>query len=406
MGNTNYQHFLICKAIFQQFNKVINLLANFGIHFNKMTEKPKVLIVPGYKLFPYETGAGVAQYNFIDAIRDHVQLSVLLSSINVHEADRVVLERKWPNVTFHYWSDSPSITVIPSIGRRIVNKLNSMIGYEKRDELVERSQKYQQIHYNIENIMLPSPSWMVNGLRELLDSQDFDLVQFDLPINMGLASVVAGRAKTLFVHHEVKFQRIATSLIGDEENFEDLLELQRSVEKVELELLESFDAVQVFSPEDKELLKDKLERPIYVCPFALADSQFIKPQDNESLERLIFIGSDEHEPNLDAIQWFIQEWMVDFPKEYNLPIHIIGKWSDENKLKFTSESVHFEGFVDSLAPWFRNSALLAPIRSGAGLRTKIMEAMAMSTPVIATKFASQGLGAGENEILFAETGID
>jgi len=366
-----------------------------------ITNQTKILIVPGYLLYPYETGAGVAQFHFIDGIKDKVDLTVLLSPINVSLENLPALKERWPNVGFLHWERKVDVPVAPSFPQRLIGKIKRTIQPQQKEIEVERSEKYKEIHYNIENILLDPPNWMVKSLDEILTREKFDLVQFDLPINMGLAEVVKRRAKTLFVHHEIKFQRIKTSISGQESDLAALQELQGQVAQAECAKLNSFDAIQVFHSEDAEILKSKITTPIFICPFSIDNKVFRQHELNEKVQRLIFVGSDEHLPNLDGLKWLVDQ--VDKQEPFTVNLHVIGRWSSENRELLQRDWLSFEGFVKDLSPWYRNSVMLAPIRMGAGLRTKIMEAMAASNPVITTKFAAQGIDQDNSGLLFAES---
>ena len=57
----------------------------------------------------------------------------------------------------------------------------------------------------------------------------------------------------------------------------------------------------------------------------------------------------------------------------------------------------FTGFVQNLGNIYENAMLVAPIISGSGVRTKILEAFSNKIPVISTVFASEGLYKQEKE---------
>ena len=58
------------------------------------------------------------------------------------------------------------------------------------------------------------------------------------------------------------------------------------------------------------------------------------------------------------------------------------------------------GYVDDLRPHFVQAAVLAcPIRIGTGLKTKVLQSMALRTPVVASTPANRGIGATDGEHL-------
>lgn len=351
----------------------------------------KILIIPGYRLYPPNTGAGIAQFDYIDELRHHVHLSVLLSPVNVADDQLEELQSRWSNVRFFFWkNDFPNGKAPVTIFERIRDKTRRTLEPTQSKLEKKRSEKYQEIYYNVENLMVNTPDWMLEQLDQLLTREKFDLIQCDLPINMGLASTIGNRAKKLFVHHEIKYERVGQLISGKESDASQLKKLQKQLKKVEINKLNSFDAIQVFTAEDQAILDVELAKPIEVAKFGLSQDKFRKSEDGESLKRLVFIGSDEHAPNLDGFDWFVKEIWND-GVEAGIKLHVIGKWSAANIEKYQSENIEFHGFVDRLHDWCSHAVLVAPIRQGAGLRTKIMESLASSMPVLSTSFATTGI---------------
>ncbi|MGC9357075.1 MAG: glycosyltransferase family 4 protein, partial [Anaerolineae bacterium] len=58
------------------------------------------------------------------------------------------------------------------------------------------------------------------------------------------------------------------------------------------------------------------------------------------------------------------------------------------------KSVIVTGFVDDLAPWYRSAALfVSPVLVAGGLLQKVLDAMGMGVPVVATSVSNHGLAA-------------
>lgn len=67
--------------------------------------------------------------------------------------------------------------------------------------------------------------------------------------------------------------------------------------------------------------------------------------------------------------------------------------------------VRYEGQVESVDPWYRSASVaLTVVKSGAGSRLKVVEAMAQKVPLVSTRFASQGFDLVDGvDVLFAES---
>jgi len=111
----------------------------------------------------------------------------------------------------------------------------------------------------------------------------------------------------------------------------------------------------------------------------------------EKIRRLIFTGSFSYHPNHEAMIWFLRHAYPGIRKQLpRVPLMITG---DHGNLPLPpAEEVELTGWVDDVRPLIASSSVsLAPIHSGGGTRLKILEAMALGTPVVATSKGAEGL---------------
>ena len=117
-------------------------------------------------------------------------------------------------------------------------------------------------------------------------------------------------------------------------------------------------------------------------------------------QNLLFIGNYEYPPNVDAVEWALDEilprlWQL-CPLArfsicgYALPDSWRTRWSDSR--------IDWHGFVDDLAELQRRSCLFfAPLRHGGGSKLKVLEAMAAGLPVVTTVQGVSGLRVIQDE---------
>ena len=123
--------------------------------------------------------------------------------------------------------------------------------------------------------------------------------------------------------------------------------------------------------------------------------------DRPAEPRLVFAGSLTYDPNLDAMQWFC-----------NRILPSVRAAIPEVRLTITGavppggfaapEGVDLPGRVDDVRSVVASAAVsVAPIRHGGGTRLKILEAMALGTPVVSTSKGAEGLAVvhGEHVLL-------
>lgn len=171
-------------------------------------------------------------------------------------------------------------------------------------------------------------------------------------------------------------------------------------------LLADFRACTVVSEQEKSLVAEVLPtyRDVTVIPncINLAEYQAVaaRPEPN----RLIFTGSFRYHANHEAMTWFLGEvFPLILAQAPDMQLTITG---DHANLPLPSlKNVTLTGFVDDVRTLIASSWLsLSPLLVGGGTRLKILEAMALHTPVVATSKGAEGLGARAGEhILIADT---
>ncbi len=68
--------------------------------------------------------------------------------------------------------------------------------------------------------------------------------------------------------------------------------------------------------------------------------------------------------------------------------------------------VEVTGFVDDVAPYVREAAVsVAPMRVGAGVQNKILESLALGTPVVTTRIGAEGLDAAHLSVAVDPEGL-
>ncbi len=116
-------------------------------------------------------------------------------------------------------------------------------------------------------------------------------------------------------------------------------------------------------------------------------------------ETMIFTGSFRYRPNYEAMIWFIKEVLPRIQEHHpDASLTITGEHADLPLPP--GDNVTLTGFVDDIRPLIASSSLsLAPIHEGGGTRLKILEAMALKTPVVSTSKGAEGLDAKDGKHL-------
>ena len=101
---------------------------------------------------------------------------------------------------------------------------------------------------------------------------------------------------------------------------------------------------------------------------------------------VVFTGAMDYLPNVDAVTWFTQEVLPDILKRWpHARFHIVGRSPTAEVLALAGDRVAVSGTVPDVRSYLQHAAVVvAPLRIARGIQNKILEAMAMARPVIAS----------------------
>jgi polysaccharide biosynthesis protein PslH len=111
-------------------------------------------------------------------------------------------------------------------------------------------------------------------------------------------------------------------------------------------------------------------------------------------DTLIYHGALTYSTNYDAMRWFLAEIYPGIQREVgSVSLTITGNTSGVRLTDLQlNDSVHLSGYVDDIRPVIASAAVcVVPLRQGGGTRLKILEAMALGTPVVSTSKGAEGL---------------
>ncbi len=109
---------------------------------------------------------------------------------------------------------------------------------------------------------------------------------------------------------------------------------------------------------------------------------------------LVFVGAMDYWPNIDAVCWFAESVLPRVREQCpRARLYIVGSRPGPtvNALERMG-GVTVTGFVEDIRPWVGHAALaVAPLRVARGVQNKVLEAMALARPVVATPEALEGI---------------
>lgn len=173
-----------------------------------------------------------------------------------------------------------------------------------------------------------------------------------------------------------------------------------------------FDVNAVVSEFDEQLLREAAPDARFEVIDNGVDLDYFRVSKPEAIKDcLVFAGRLDQYSNADGIRWFCHAiWPIVREREPRLKLTIIGRNPEAALLNLVNGDprVEVKGYVDDVRPYFdRAVASVIPLRDGGGTRVKVLDAMAMGIPIVATTVACEGLHVEpERHILIANTVAD
>ena len=183
--------------------------------------------------------------------------------------------------------------------------------------------------------------------------------------------------------------------------------------KFEFESSARFDGVVAVSDEDAAIMRKDyaLKNVLGAVPTGVDCEFFAESKWPRQEHSLVFLGSMDWMPNIDAVEFFTGEiWPAVKKKFPHATCTIVGRNppAKVKELERRIPGVRVTGTVDDVRPFLAAAAaMIVPLRVGGGTRIKIFEGMATGIPVVSTRIGAEGLPVkhGEN-ILLADTPVD
>lgn len=205
------------------------------------------------------------------------------------------------------------------------------------------------------------------------------------------------QARIIYFGHDLHYVREARhhEVTGDKASLAEA----RRWKKVELALMDEVDAAYFFSDyEIQELRRERPDATLRQIPLFFTDgtrTASLPPPAFEDKDGLLFVGSFTHQPNVDAVMWFTREVMPRILGHLpGLVFTVVGPEAPKEVMRLVSSSVVLAGAVsdEELSVRYRRARLVvAPLRFGAGVKGKIIQAMEHDVPVVTTTIGAEGI---------------
>lgn len=239
---------------------------------------------------------------------------------------------------------------------------------------------------------------MQEVLNNIVQQRDYDIIQFEFS-QMGYHEL-PDYSNCILDQHNVEAELLYRTFTAESSLVRKLFSYVewRKFHRDEIRNTQKFPICLTTSARDAEMLRGKAPEPEYDvipngvdCAFFSDDGREAVPDKNT----IIFTGTIDYHPNLDGLKYFLSEV---FPLiEEKLPdvkFYIVGRSPPALIQAYgdSSDNIIVTGGVEDMRPYFdRAGVVVVPLRIGGGTRLKILEAMAMSKPVVSTSIGAEGI---------------
>jgi len=173
--------------------------------------------------------------------------------------------------------------------------------------------------------------------------------------------------------------------------------------EAEIEIFNVYDHIMVLCEPDYKKINSMIgPGKVLLCPHPVAP--FVHATKNE-VKNISFIAS-AYLPNIDAINFFINNCWPQIAEKHPVQLTIYGTVCNQLGLA-PNERILLKGFVaDQDKIYAEADIIINPVRFGAGLKIKNMEALAYGVPLVTTTHGARGIEAGINNAFLVADNAD
>lgn len=257
----------------------------------------------------------------------------------------------------------------------------------------------------------PFKEMLINVLRQ----ERYDVIQLETLYLAPYIPIIREHSDALIVlrshnvEHEI-WQRMADNTPGGLKKWY-LGHLAKKLATYEQEQLNKVDLLVTMTHRDMAKFRAMgFSGEGHVAPIGIdAQNYQILPSPTRAHPTLGFIGSLDWMPNLEGLNWFLDEvWPRVIQMHPKARLYVAGRNTPTGLMKKQIQGVEFMGEVRSAIKFMQDHPLLiVPLLSGGGMRVKILEGLFLGKTVITTSIGMEGIDVRQGEeILIADKAED
>jgi sugar transferase (PEP-CTERM/EpsH1 system associated) len=247
-------------------------------------------------------------------------------------------------------------------------------------------------------------------VQDLVERESFDLVHTEFIRAVPATSAISGTPKvydavdSLTLALERSMRAAQVSPLRRVIAFAEWIKMRN----YETAVLDRYDSLIASSPVDQKVLEQNpLCQQVIVIPNGVDTDYFRLSAGERDPETILFLGKMSYYVNVSSVMWFYRKVLPIIRKERpKVKFQIVGRDPSRAIRALASDpNVEVTGTVPDVRPYLARATVnVCPMVSGAGIQNKMLEAMAVGLPTVATPISLQALGVEEGcEALVAPT---
>lgn len=302
------------------------------------------------------------------------------------------------NLTISTQKHPFSIDNFPKKLRSIIHPENTYI-YTSINALEALKYLFKKGSYNIDRFTNTN---FKNQIKNYILHHDVDLIVIESVYLAGYISTIrkSCSAKILLRTHNVEFM-IWDRLAKNQSSFLKRFyfkKLAKDLKVAELSILKKVDGIACITKQDKTIFKDLgITTPMTTIPVAIDHNEGVC---NYSINTFYHLGSMNWNPNIEAVKWLIDSIFPSIKKQLpDAKLILGGSFMPKEFQSDESKGIEVAGYVENIDEFMTSKGiLLAPLKSGSGVRIKLLEGMSLGVPVVTTTTGAEGID--------GESGVD
>ena len=222
--------------------------------------------------------------------------------------------------------------------------------------------------------------------QKVLDMDDLLSKRYERQLSSSSNAAIAGQ-------YSANMSGIVNKIIGTKFVKNIVLKIEQALmQKAERYYGSLYDKVIFVSQKECDTLNSYIGDKAVAVPMGIDTEEFRKCKYKPSSEnKICFVGNMAVAANADTLRMIVDNILPKIKSKFTMIV--IGKCPEALKKEYAAhQEIVFTGRVDTIYDYAKECSLfLAPIAYGSGIKTKILEAMAMQLPVITNSVGAEGL---------------